>query len=304
MHTPVLLKETIKILNPKPGEFFIDGTLGAGGHSRAILEKIGARGKLLAIDLDSSAVDAFSKSEHKLNGNAIFVKENYANLKLIMRKHNLLRADGLVLDVGFSSDQLEKSGRGFSFKEKAGEEPLDMRYDTSGRTLTAADALNTMSEKELTELFFRYGEEKLSRRIAREIVSLRQKRRIIAVRDLVPAVEAAVPRRGRIHPATKVFQALRIYVNRELENLSALLRDLPEIINSGGRVAIITFHSLEDRAVKRAFRDYAKDGKVVLLTKKPVAPSEAEILQNPRSRSAKLRAIEFNSNPKPQNDKS
>jgi len=293
MHVPVLLKETISILDPKPGEFFIDGTLGAGGHSRAILEKIGARGTLLAIDLDSSAVDAFSKSEHKRNGNVVVVKENYANLKLVMRKHNLPRADGLVLDIGFSSDQLERSGRGFSFSGKAGEEPLDMRYNTDGKALTASGVLNTMPEKELAELFFRYGEEKLSRRIAGEIAKRRKECPMSAVRDLVSAVEAAVPRRGRIHPATKVFQALRIYINRELENLSALLQDLPEIIDSGGRAAIITFHSLEDRAVKHAFRDYAKNGKAGALTKKPVRPSEEEIRQNPRARSAKLRAIKM-----------
>lgn len=285
MHVPVLLKETIEILDPKPGEFFIDGTLGGGGHGRAILEKVGAQGTLLAVDLDAALVRAFEKK-----ANVIALRGNYAHLKRILRERGLPRADGIVIDLGFSSNQLV-AGRGFSFRPSSAEEPLDMRYDAEEETYTAADAIRALSERELVELFFRYGEERAARRIAKEIVLRRKTRPLLTVGDLVAVVESASPRRGKIHPATKVFQALRIYVNRELENLAELLRDVPAVINAGGRAAIISFHSLEDRLVKRAFRDYAQTKQAILLTKKPIVPSQEEIKGNPRARSAKLRAI-------------
>ena len=297
MHVPVLLKEVVEILNPMPGEFFIDGTAGSGGHSAAILEKIGASGKLLAIDWDEKAIERLKDGKLKNSENAILVRGNYADLPEILEKNNLnlSGADGLLIDLGMSSDQLEHSGRGFSFLRN---EPLDMRY--GGEGLTAAEAVNSFSEKDLADIFWKYGEEKFSRQIAKKICEERKKKRILTTFELVDIIRRAVPRnyeKGRLHPATRVFQALRIYVNAELQNLEKLLKNLGRILRPEGRAAIISFHSLEDRLVKNYFRALAKEGRAELLTKKPIKPTEEEIRINPRSRSAKLRAIIYDNNP-------
>lgn len=296
-HIPVLLKEVIEILNPKPGpacrlpagqagqagNFFIDGTVGSGGHAAEIMKRIGSKGKFLGIDWD----------ENNLNS-LVSVHGNFADLPKILEERKLGKADGLLLDLGMSSEQLERSGRGFSFLR---DEPLIMRYQyLGGRTseiLTAAEVINSFSEKELADIFFKYGEERFSRRIARKIIEERRKKRILTTFELVEIIKKAVPKnyeRGRIHPATRTFLALRIFTNQELVNLEKLLNSLGQILKVGGRIAVISFNSLEDRLVKNYFRERAKNGEIEILTKKPIRPTIEEIKQNPRSRSAKLRA--------------
>ncbi|MCX6702955.1 MAG: 16S rRNA (cytosine(1402)-N(4))-methyltransferase RsmH [Candidatus Wolfebacteria bacterium] len=332
MHIPVLLKETIELLDPKPGEFFIDGTFGAGGHSTKILEKIQPGGKLLGVDLDE---DNLKKAELKILTNfksqipnikdvLTLVHGNYADLPEIMKAKKLPKADALLLDLGFSSEQMDSpvggpgrapnqsrelgTGRGFSFLRN---EKLDMRYDVSEGE-TAAEIINSYPEKDLADIFWKYGEERFSRIAARRIVEARRLKKILTSKDLADVVEQAIPRRrgkiwSKIHPATRIFQALRIYVNRELENLEKVLNSLDQIVkgrtkgparnasysDAGGRVAIISFHSLEDRMVKIRFRELQKEQKAEILTKKPVIPTDEEVLNNPRSRSAKMRAIKL-----------
>lgn len=291
MHVPVLLKESIELLGPKPGEFFIDGTVGCGGHSKEILKRIGPKGKLLGIDWDRDAITNF-RLKIESSQNVILVQGNYADIPEILEEQGLGKADGLLLDLGFSSEQIEKSGRGFSFQK---DEPLDMRYDqTEG--MTAMDVLNKFSEKDLAEIFWKYGEERFSRRIAEKIIEERKRQPIKTTFDLVEVIKKTVPKsyeRGRLHPATRVFQALRIFVNQELENLETLLKNIAQIIKSKGRIAIISFHSLEDRLVKNYFRELKKQGKALILTKKPITAKRDEIFNNPRSRSAKLRVIQL-----------
>lgn len=300
MHIPVLLKETIEFLSPQSGEFIIDATIGGGGHAAEILKKIGDRGTLLGIDLDKDAV-ADCQSRFADYKNVILVNGNYADLPEILKQKKLPKADGLLIDLGFSSRQLEKSGRGFSFLK---DEELDMRYRRETENLTAAEIINQYSEKELADIFWKYGEERHSRKIAKKIIEERKKKRILTTFDLAEIIKKSVPKnyeRGRIHPATKVFQALRIYVNDELGNLEKILKKFPKILKLKGRVVIISFHSLEDRLVKNYFREIAKQRKIKIFppeadqpraeTKKPIRPNEEEIRKNPRSRSAKLRAI-------------
>lgn len=298
-HIPVLLKEVIEILNPVSGEFFIDGTAGSGGHSAVILEKIGLTGKLLCVDWDAGVIKKLHITLCKRSliqcNNVLLINGNYADLSEILEslkaeKLESLKADGLIIDLGFSSEQLG-GGKGFSFMK---DEPLDMRYAKEG--LTAAEIINSFSEKELADIFFRYGEERFSWQIAKKITEERKKKRILTTFDLVEIIKKAAPKfyeKGRIHPATRVFQALRIYVNNELENLETILKNLDKILKLKGRAAIISFHSLEDRLVKNYFRQMAKDGKAEILTKKPIMASEEEIKNNPRSRSAKMRAIKI-----------
>ena len=312
-HQPVLLKEAIELLDPKPGEFFIDGTVGGGGHSSEILRRVSPGGTLLCVDWDKSAMErarekisAISKFEFLIS-KVILVCGNYADLPEILKKQKLGRADGLILDLGFSSDQLE-SGRGFSFGK---DESFSMAYGEGqmANGLTAVQIVNKFNEHDLADIFWKYGDERFSRRIAKNIVLERKKKPIKTTFDLVGIIRNSVPRnyeRGRIHPATRVFQSLRIYVNDELGNLEKLLQNIDQIIkpkgrtlpnfakqNSVGRVATISFHSLEDRLVKNYFREMEKSGKAEILTKKPIVASKEEIQLNPRARSAKLRAIQI-----------
>lgn len=290
MHIPVLQKEVLEFLDPKPGENLIDCTIDGGGHAMEILKKNSPDGKLLGIDLDKkmiAALEAKIKSEN-LN-NLIVAEGNFKNLKKIAEEKKISNVSGILIDLGWSSIQIEESGRGFSFLKN---EPLDMRYSNSG--MTAAEAVNRLDEKELADIFWQYGEERFSRRIAKKIVEARKKKRILTAFDLVEAVKMSVPRsyeRGRLHPATRVFQALRIYVNQELENLKEVLPQAVEILAPGGKLAVISFHSLEDRIVKNFFREAKKEGKLEILTKKPIVPSDEEIKANSRSRSAKLRVV-------------
>ena len=286
-HIPVLLHEVMAALDPKPGEFFIDGTFGGGGHSQAILEKIGPVGRLLAVDWEEAAVLGNCKVVTD-NPNVICEQGNYADLQAILARRKLPRADGLLVDLGFSSNQLESAGKGFSFSK---DEPLIMAY--SAEKVPAYKVLYRMSEQEIAAMLSDYGEERYARKIASAIKERNRTSMITTSRQLADTVAAAVPHsyeRGRIHPATRTFQALRIYVNQELENITALLRSLDAIVKPGARVAVISFHSLEDRIVKNHFRDFAKAGKIEILTKKPVVAGIEEIKTNPRARSAKLRA--------------
>ncbi len=290
MHEPVLLKEVLNVLDPKPGEFFIDGTVDGGGHAAAIMAKIMPEGKFLGVDLDSRMLAA-RRADRKYGEREKYISGNYADLPAILKKEKLGKADGLLLDLGFSSEQLASSGRGFSFSEESAREPLLMTYDDSRPPV--AELLRTLKEEELAKIIFELGGERMSRRIAKAIVEVGRRHRITTSGELAEIVRNAVPKnyeRGRIDPATRTFQALRIYANDELGSLEKVLGELGQILKSGGRVAIISFHSLEDRIVKHSFQKLAKENKFQMITKKPIAASREEILKNPRSRSAKLRA--------------
>lgn len=310
MHTPVLLKETIEVLNPKEGEFFIDGTLGSGGHAKAIVEKIGNTGTFLGVDRDKRAIDRARDDLLAASGGAklIFSVGSYASILDIMSRYQLSRADGLLLDLGFSSDQVDEAeeggGRGFSFRY---DEPLLMTYD-EGETPAYA-VIKDLGEDELAKLIEDFGEERYAKPIAKKIKEAQKQKPIVTTKQLTEAICAAVPsgyENGRIHPATRTFMALRIFVNKELEHLESVLGLLPKILNSGARVAIISFHSLEDRIVKNFFRSHSlsaltdkysgelpkptSEKYLKVLTKKAVRATEKEVSENPRSRSAKLRA--------------
>ncbi len=290
-HVPVLLQEVMHALDPRPGDFMIDGTVDGGGHAAAVIQAIGPTGKFLGVDLDEAMLAECRKRVPVRAGVTLRVG-NYADLPEIVAREGLARADGLLLDLGFSSEQLEHSGRGFSFSEASRNEPLLMTYDDA-RT-PVRDLLERISERELADIIFQLGGERSSRRIARAIVTARRKQRIRTSGDLADIVRAALPKsyeRGRIDPATRTFQALRIAANGELANLERILGSLGDLMAPGGRVAIITFHSLEDRTVKQSFRELARTGEWELMSKKPTPPSFGEIVQNPRSRSAKLRTL-------------
>ncbi|MBI4992155.1 MAG: 16S rRNA (cytosine(1402)-N(4))-methyltransferase RsmH [Candidatus Harrisonbacteria bacterium] len=284
-HVSVLLKEVIELLDPKRGEIMIDGTAGGGGHARELAKIAGPEGRLLIVDWDKKAVEKL-KDEFKNQKNLLIVHGNYADLPEIMEKYDFFKSDGLLLDLGFSSDQLEGSGQGFSFRS---DEPLIMTYDEKMQPLS--DFLKKASIEELAEIINIYGEERYAKKIAEAI--FRNKHQISTSRQLAEIIRQATPKSyeyGRIHPATRTFQAFRIYLNKELENLEKVLGSLEKILKIGGRVVVISFHSLEDRIVKNSFRKLAKAGRLKILTKKPITASLEEIKKNPRSRSAKLRA--------------
>ncbi len=292
-HTPVLLDKVLEFLSIDSDGFVVDGTVDGGGHGLEIVKRLGKKGIFLGIDRDIGLLERLTKrvKEVKPKPRIILHHGNYAELAEILRRDGLPKVNGLLLDLGFSSEQLA-SGRGFSFQIDG---PLDMRYDQSKGT-AAAEILNSSTEDELADIFFHYGEERLSRKISRKIVESRKREKILTTLQLVDIVRRVVPmnyERGRINPATRVFQALRIYVNDELGQLQAILDRLPDITAHRGRVVIISFHSLEDRVVKRSFQSMSKDRKARILTRKPVVAGEEEIVRNPRSRSAKLRAIEI-----------
>lgn len=292
-HIPVLLKEAIEYLDPKPGENFIDATLGAGGHASAILEKIAPGGKLLAIDASIQAIENFSKKlkDSKISERLIFTNDNFSHLQDIIAKCKFVEIQGILADLGFSSVQLEASGRGFSFLRN---EPLLMTFDEN-QEFTAKDLINQYPEEALEKIFKEYGEEKFSKQIASLIIKERKARPIKTTFQLTEIIKKATPfwyHRGRLHPSTKVFQALRIAVNDELGNLEKFLPQALEIMEKGGRLAIISFHSLEDRIVKNFLKEKQRINLIKILTKKAVRPSALEIQGNSRSRSAKLRAAQ------------
>jgi 16S rRNA (cytosine1402-N4)-methyltransferase len=266
-----------------------------GGHTRAIAKRMQS-GKILATDLDNEILKETKKEFQKEDvGNVeiFFEHSNYVHISEILKQKKLGKVDGLLLDLGFSSEHLE-SGRGFSFREEKRNEPLDMRYDESGTS--AAEIVNSSNRERLEKILWEFGEERFSRQIAKGIIDGRKKKRIVTVGDLVDIIEKSIPRRfahGKIHFATRTFQALRIEANRELENVEEILNEIPNIIKPGGRVAIISFHSLEDRLVKNHFMQLEKEKKAIRETKKPIIPTEEEQRKNPRSRSAKLRIIKI-----------
>jgi len=282
-HIPVLLEETMQFLEPKPGGRFIDATLGAGGHTRELLERTAPGGTVLAIDQDESALAGAKETLESFGSRVIFAHSNFTELKSVAAEHGFTECDGVLADIGISSMLVDDPSRGFSFMREG---PLDMRMDRR-QPLTAGDVLNTYSEKEIADILYTYGEERRSRPLARSIVRARP---LKSTADLVRAIErvSGGKRFGQIHPATRTFQALRIYVNDELKSLETFLDSSMNVVRSGGYVVVITFHSLEDRIVKNRFRAPSVPGRVI--TKKVVTGSDEEVRRNPRARSAKLRA--------------
>jgi 16S rRNA (cytosine1402-N4)-methyltransferase len=300
-HQPVLYKEIIHALQPHDGGRYVDGTLGAGGHARGILEASAPDGHLLGLDVDPQALALARKTLAPYEQRTHLVQASYISLSRQLAQLGWKAVDGIVFDLGVSSMQFDTPERGFSFMNDA---PLDMRFGPSALQ-SAADLVNEYSERELADLIYRYGEERDSRKIARAIVRARP---LHTTRELVAVIEAVSPRRGdRIHPATRTFQALRIAVNEELASVEAVLPQALAGLGSGGRLAVISFHSLEDRIVKDFFREqskdlvnppyeqiYAEERKATLkeVNRKPITPGEDEIKSNPRARSAKLRIAE------------
>ncbi len=283
-HEPVLLAEVLEGLQVKPGGLWVDGTVGLGGHASAILDRSAPAGQLLAFDRDR---DALSHSRARLASAGERVRFVHADFRSIPRELGTARASGVLLDLGVSSLQLDTPERGFSFQQDG---PLDMRLDQSEER-SAADLVNRLREDELADLIYRYGEERASRLVAHAIVLARHKAPIMTTSALAGIVRSAAKGRPGLDAATRTFQALRIRVNRELEGLGEALRAIAACLTPGGRVAVISFHSLEDREAKNAFRELAREGFRVV-TKKPLCAADAERYRNPRSRSAKLRLIE------------
>ena len=289
MHTPVMLSECLQYLALKPDGVYLDATAGLGGHTGAIarqLAELGGSGRVLACDRDAESLDLAKANTADVSSRIRFHQSLFSTLGERLTAEGVSQLDGLLADLGVSRYQLTDGGRGFSLMADG---PLDMRM---GRDMpgTAADIVNFESEKDLADLIFGLGEERRSRRIARAIVRARP---IETTGQLAKLIEQAVPRTEKIHPATRTFMALRLAVNRELEELDALLESLPDLVKPGGRAVIVTFMSLEDRKVKQSFQALAKAGRAQILTRHVVRPAEEEIRNNPSSRSAKLRALEL-----------
>ena len=294
-HRPVMLDEVISFIKPGKGDIIVDATIGAGGHSCEILKKIKPDGLLIGIDKDAEILKIADKFLSKISDCYKLYQADFVNLGYILEKLKISKVNGILLDLGVSSLQLDSLDRGFSFSKEG---PLDMRMDRT-QGMTAGDLLKRLSEKEMADIFWRYGEERRSRRIARAIIQERKKGvGIKTTIQLAKIVEKALyipgkyQKKRRIHPATRVFQALRIVVNEELKSLENFLNNICEFLAGGSRIVIISFHSLEDRLVKRAFRDGQNTSQLEILTKKPLTPLDSEIIENIRSRSAKLRAAE------------
>jgi len=287
MHVAVLQKEVIQYLDPKSNENFIDGTVGQGGHAKDILKENGPQGKILGIELDE---ELYRQLQLEKIERLLLINDSFVNLKKIVREAQFNKISGLLLDLGFSSWHLEESKKGFSFLR---DEPLDMRYSVEQQDLTACQIVNYWPSRNIEVILKNYGEERFARRIARHIIESRKQKPIKTTFQLVEVIKRSVPRwyhHQRIHFATRTFQALRIAVNNELDNLEKLLPQSLKVLEKGGRIVIISFHSLEDRIVKNFFREKKKEGRLEILTKKPIGPSPGEVKVNPRSRSAKLRA--------------
>jgi len=281
-HTPVLLNESIELLNLKAGGTYVDGTLGGGGHT----EKIKAQNsniKVIGIDQDTEALAAAKERLAKF-ANIEYIHDNFGNLKNILKEP----VDGILLDLGISSYQIDEASRGFSIRQDG---PLDMRMDKTGK-LTAQAILHQYSEEELVKIFSEYGEERFSKRIARAICQKRDEKLLLSTFELKEIIENSIPTWKKRESVTRIFQALRIAVNQELDNLKTALQDGIELLKPGGRIVVLSYHSLEDRIVKQTFRAAKQDGKLKILTKKPVYATEAEANSNPRAKSAKLRAGE------------
>ncbi|MFA6665747.1 MAG: 16S rRNA (cytosine(1402)-N(4))-methyltransferase RsmH [Armatimonadota bacterium] len=302
-HAPVMLKEVLEVLQPEAGATYIDCTVGGGGHSIEIAKRIVPGGLLIGIDRDDDALKAASLRLEEFKNSVILEKGNFENLVEIAERLGVTKARGILLDLGVSSHQLDVPERGFSFRQDA---LLDMRMD-AGEALTAAELVNTLSERELSDLIWKYGEDRWARRIAKFIV---KRRPVRTTGELAETIKAAVPvgaRAENIHPATRTFQALRIVVNRELESLQNGLESAIRLLESGGRICVLSYHSLEDRIVKETFLRFSGRCKcppglpictcgareiIHILTRRPISPTDAEVKANPRARSAKLRAAQ------------
>jgi len=306
VHQPVLKKEVIKNLKIKKRGIYLDATLGEGGHAEGILKKLTQQGCLIGIDRDEEAIKRACQRLWSFRTQVIFIRENYKTLPRILKQFKIDKVDGILLDLGLSSLQLESQYRGFSFRLLA---PLDMRMDKRTR-LKANDLINNLSEDDLRKLFFQFGEERYSKRIAKYIVKERMKKPIKTTYELVRIIKEALPGKSRfqrLHPATRIFQALRIAVNQELDNLQVFLEESIGFMKKGSRIMVISYHSLEDRIVKKFFKELSKGcicppdfpfcccgitPKLKIITTKPIRPKENEIKLNPRARSAKLRIAE------------
>ena len=301
-HIPVLLEECIEGLNIKKNGIYVDGTLGGAGHSLQIAKKLENTGKLIGIDRDEVAIQKAKDTLREFN-NVIYVQDNHDNIKEILNKLNIEKVDGILLDLGVSSYQIDEETRGFSYIKTT---PLDMRMDKT-QELTAEIVINTYPEEKLSEIIYKYGEEKFSRQIAKKICEYRKNKKIETTTELVEIIEKCVPHQKQGHPAKRTFQAIRIEVNNEIEPLYNTVMNSIDCLNTEGKLCIITFHSLEDRAVKQAYADClgkctcppdlpycvcGKKAKGKIITKKPILPTEEEMNKNSRSKSAKLRIFE------------
>ena len=307
-HESVLLEECISFLRVKPDGIYVDGTLGGGGHSEEIAKRLTGTGRLIGIDRDADAVQAAGERLAPYGEHVVIVQDNFRNVRQILREQNIEKADGILLDLGVSSYQLDNPERGFMYREDA---PLDMRMDRRDAR-TAADLINTAGEEEIVRMLREFGEERFAKNIAAGIAREREKAPIRTTGELVRIITAAIPAKYRDaggHPAKRTFQAIRIALNEELSSLSDGIGDMVDALRDGGRLAVITFHSLEDRIVKERFRSLArpctcppdfpvcvcgKKSRGTVLTGKPVIPSEEEMQRNPRAKSAKLRVFESN----------
>ena len=289
-HEPVMVAEVLEHLEPSRGGLFVDCTVGLGGHARALLT--GGASRVIGLDRDPAAVDAARQALGEFADRVEVVHADYRQISAVLDERGVAKVDGVLADLGLSSMQLDEPGRGFSFRH---DDPLDMRMDTTAGP-TAAEALRGVDERSLADLIYEFGEERHSRRIARAIVAARGQAPIDTTGQLAAIVRRAIPRKGymRIDPATRTFQAIRIWVNRELDGLDTFLGDAAHRLAVNGRLVVITFHSLEDRIAKHTLRALAAEGfGLRIRTKRPVVPDEAEIERNPRARSAKLRAAEI-----------
>ena len=305
-HKSVLLDESIEALKIRPDGIYVDGTLGGGGHSYEICRRLSDRGKLIGIDQDAAAIEAAGERLGEFKDKTIIIRANYCDMKKELDNRNITSVDGIILDLGVSSYQLDTADRGFTYREDA---PLDTRMDQR-QTMTAKDIVNEYSEDELYRVIHDYGEERFARNIARHIVTARQNKIIETTGELIDVIKAAIPMKARVtggHPAKRTFQAIRIELNRELEVLEDSLAEMIDLLNDGGRICVITFHSLEDRVVKNIFRQQespcicpknfpvcvcGRKSKGIVITRKPILPSEGELEENKRSKSAKLRVFE------------
>lgn len=287
-HIPVLKEEVLEYLNVRSNENYIDGTVGFGGHTEAILERNAPNGKVLGIEWDTTLYEKLKQKRHE---RLILVNDSYRNLKNIVESNKFGKVSGILLDLGFSSWHIDSSKRGFTFRK---DEPLDMRFNEKN-ALTAYEIINGWPKEEIEKILLTFGEERFARNITKSIIDHRKKEKIKTTFQLAEVVKTGVPRRfhfSRIHPATKTFQALRIVVNRELENINQVLPQALDVLKKKGVIAVVSFHSLEDRIIKNFFRDNEQSKKLKVLTKKPIMAHEEEINKNPRSRSAKLRVAQ------------
>lgn len=306
VHKSVLLNETVDSLNIKPNGIYIDGTLGGGGHAYEVCKRLGEHGRFIGIDQDAEAIEAAGLRLGEFGDKVTIVRSNYVDIDNILKSLNISKVNGIMLDLGVSSHQLDTVERGFSYKENA---PLDMRMDVRN-PMTAKDIVNNYSEMELYRVIRDYGEDKFAKNIAKHIVNARKEKEIETTYELNDIIKAAIPMKMRVnggHPAKKTFQAIRIELNKELEVLNNSIDKMIDLLDDGGRLSIITFHSLEDRIVKTRFRNNenpcicppdfpvcvcGKKSKGKVITRKPIVPSEQEIIENKRAKSSKLRVFE------------